>query len=62
MKDLQILAEKLNQPSADLLFLHKFDHSSETDMKYLERLSRMRALVQKIIMKRNMPRKAKQKN
>lgn len=47
MKDLQILAEKLNQPSADLLFLHKFDHSSETDMKYLERLSRIRALVQK---------------
>lgn len=47
MKDLQILAEKLNQPSVDLLFLHKFDHSSETDMKYLERVSRIRALVQK---------------
>lgn len=47
MKDLQILAEKLNQPSADLLFLHKFDHDSETDMKYLERVSRTRALVQK---------------
>ena len=47
MKDLQILAEKLNQPSADLLFLHKFDHNSETDMKYLERVSRIRALVQK---------------
>lgn len=47
MKDLQILAEKLNQPSADLLFLHKFDHDSETDMKYLEKVSRTRALVQK---------------
>ena len=47
MKDLQILAEKLNQPSADLLFLHKFDHNSETDMKYLEAVSRTRALVQK---------------
>lgn len=47
MRDLQILAEKLNQPSADLLFLHKFDHDSETDMKYLERVSRTRALVQK---------------
>lgn len=47
MRDLQILAEKLNQPSADLLFLHKFDHNSETDMKYLERVSRIRALVQK---------------
>lgn len=47
MKDLQILAEKLNQPSVDLLFLHKFDHDSETDMKYLERVSRIRALVQK---------------
>ena len=47
MKDLQILAEKLNQPSADLLFLHKFDHNSETDMKYLERVSRTRALIQK---------------
>ena len=47
MKDLQILAEKLNQPNADLLFLHKFDHNSETDMKYLERVSRTRALIQK---------------
>lgn len=47
MRDLQILAEKLNQPSADLLFLHKFDHDSETDMKYLERVSRTRALIQK---------------
>lgn len=47
MRDLQILAEKLNQPSVDLLFLHKFDHNSETDMKYLERVSRTRALVQK---------------
>lgn len=47
MMDLQILAEKLNQPSADLLFLHKFNHNSETDMKYLERVSRIRALVQK---------------
>ena len=46
MRDLQILAEKLNQPSVDLLFLHKFDHSSETDMKYLERVSRTRALIQ----------------
>lgn len=42
MKDLQILAEKLNQPSVDLLFLRKFDHSSETDMKYLERVSLIR--------------------
>lgn len=47
MRDLQILAEKLNQPSADLLFLHKFNHDSETDMKYLERVSRTRALIQK---------------
>lgn len=47
MKDLQILAEKLNQPSVDLLFLHKFDHSSETDMKYLERVSLIRAQIQK---------------
>lgn len=47
MRDLQILAEKLNQPSVDLLFLHKFDHDSETDMKYLEKVSRIRALVQK---------------
>lgn len=47
MRDLQILAEKLNQPSVDLLFLHKFDHSSETDMKYLEKVSRIRARVQK---------------
>lgn len=49
MKDLQILAEKLNQPSVDLLFLRKFDHSSETDMKYLEKVSRIRARIQKNI-------------
>lgn len=48
MKDLQILAEKLNQPSVDLLFLHKFDHSSETDMKYLEKISLIRAKIQRI--------------
>lgn len=48
MKDLQILAEKLNQPSVDLLFLHKFDHSSETDMKYLEKVSLVRAKIQRI--------------
>lgn len=48
MKDLQILAEKLNQPSVDLLFLHKFDHSSETDMKYLEKVSLIRAKIQRI--------------
>ena len=49
MKDLQILAEKLNQPSVDLLFLRKFDHSSETDMKYLEKASLIRAKIQKNI-------------
>ena len=47
MKDLQTLAEKLNQPSVDLLFLRKFDHSSENDMKYLERVSLVRAQIQK---------------
>ena len=59
MKDLQILAQKLNQPSVDLLFLRKFDHSSETDMKYLEKASLIRAQIQKIFMKRDIPRKAK---
>lgn len=49
MKDLQILAKKLNQPSVDLLFLRKFDHSSETDMKYLEKASLIRAKIQKNI-------------
>lgn len=49
MKDLQILAKKLNQPSVDLLFLRKFDHSSETDMKYLEKVSLIRAKIQKNI-------------
>lgn len=47
MKDLQVLAKKLNQPSVDLLFLRKFDHSSENDMKYLERVSLVRAQIQK---------------
>lgn len=48
MKDLQILAEKLNQPSVDLLFLRKFDRSSETDMKYLEKASLARAKTRRI--------------
>ena len=59
MKDLQILAEKLNQPSADLLFLHKFDHSSETDMKYLEKASLIRAKVQKNIYEKRHTQKSK---
>lgn len=49
MKDLQVLAKKLNQPSVNLLFLRKFDHSSETDMKYLEKASLIRAQIQKNI-------------
>lgn len=48
MKDLQILAAKLNQPSVDLLFLPKFDRSSETDMKYLEKVSLARAKTRRI--------------
>lgn len=62
MKDLQILAEKLNQQSVDLLFLRKFDHSSETDMKYLEKVSRTRALVQKNIYEKRHTQKSKIKN
>lgn len=62
MRDLQILAEKLNQPSADLLFLHKFNHDSETDMKYLERVSRTRALVQKNTYEKRHAQKSKTKN
>lgn len=61
MKDLQILAEKLNQPSADLLFLHKFDHSSETDMKYLERVSLTRGKVQKNVYEKRYTQKNKTK-
>lgn len=62
MRDLQILAEKLNQPSVDLLFLHKFDHSSETDMKYLERVSLARAKVQKNVYEKKHAQKSKTKN
>lgn len=62
MKDLQILAEKLNQPSADLLFLHKFDHNSETDMKYLEKVSRVRAQIQKSTYEKRHAQKSKTKN
>lgn len=62
MKDLQILAEKLNQPSADLLFLHKFDRSSETDMKYLEKVSLIRAKIQKNIYEKRYTQKNKTKN
>lgn len=62
MKDLQILAEKLNQPSVDLLFLRKFDHSSETDMKYLERVSLIRAQIQKITYEKRHTQKNKTKN
>lgn len=62
MRDLQILAEKLNQPSVDLLFLHKFDHSSETDMKYLERVSLTRAKVQKNVYEKKHAQKSKTKN
>ena len=61
MRDLQILAEKLNQPSVDLLFLHKFDHSSETDMKYLERVSLARAKVQKSVYEKKHAQKSKTK-
>ena len=62
MKDLQILAEKLNQPSVDLLFLRKFDHSSEHDMKYLERASRTRAEIQKNVYEKRHAQKSKTKN
>ena len=62
MKDLQILAEKLNQPSVDLLFLRKFDHSSETDMKYLEKASLIRAQIQKNIYEKRHTQKSKIKN
>lgn len=62
MKDLQILAEKLNQPSVDLLFLHKFDRSSETDMKYLEKVSLIRAQIQKNTYEKRYPQKNKTKN
>ena len=62
MKDLQILAEKLNQPSVDLLFLRKFDHSSETDMKYLEKASLIRAQIQKNIYEKKHTQKSKIKN
>lgn len=62
MKDLQILAEKLNQPSVDLLFLRKFDHSSEHDMKYLERASRTRAKIQKNAYEKRHAQKSKTKN
>lgn len=62
MKDLQILAEKLNQPSVDLLFLRKFDHSSETDMKYLEKVSLIRAQIQKNIYEKRHTQKSKIKN
>ena len=61
MKDLQILAEKLNQPSVDLLFLHKFDHSSETDMKYLEKVSLTRAKVQKNVYEKKHAQKSRTK-
>lgn len=59
MKDLQILAKKLNQPSVDLLFLRKFDHSSETDMKYLEKASLIRAQIQKNIYEKRHAQKSK---
>lgn len=62
MKDLQILAEKLNQPSVDLLFLRKFDHSSGTDMKYLERVSLIRAQIQKNTYEKRHAQKSKTKN
>lgn len=62
MKDLQILAEKLNQQSVDLLFLRKFDHSSETDMKYLEKASLIRAKIQKNIYEKRHTQKSKIKN
>lgn len=62
MKDLQILAEKLNQPSVDLLFLRKFDHSSEHDMKYLERVSRTRAKIQRIAYEKRYTWKNKAEN
>lgn len=62
MKDLQILAQKLNQPSVDLLFLRKFDHSSETDMKYLEKASLIRAQIQKNIYEKRHTQKSKIKN
>ena len=62
MKDLQILAKKLNQPSVDLLFLRKFDHSSETDMKYLEKASLIRAQIQKNIYEKKHTQKSKIKN
>ena len=61
MKDLQILAKKLNQPSVDLLFLRKFDHSSETDMKYLEKASLIRAKIQKNIYEKRHAQKNKTK-
>lgn len=61
MKDLQILAKKLNQPSVDLLFLRKFDHSSETDMKYLEKVSLIRAKIQKNIYEKRHAQKNKTK-
>lgn len=61
MKDLQILAEKLNQPSVDLLFLRKFDHSSETDMKYLEKASLRRAQIQKNIYEKKYIQKSQTK-
>ena len=62
MKDLQILAKKLNQPRVDLLFLRKFDHSSETDMKYLEKVSLIRAKIQKNIYEKRHAQKNKTKN
>ncbi len=62
MRDLQILAEKLNQPSVDLLFLHKFDRSSETDMKYLEKVSLIRAKIQKNTYEKRYTQKNKTKN
>lgn len=62
MKDLQILAEKLNQSSVDLLFLHKFDRSSETDMKYLEKVSLIRAQIQKNTYEKRYTQKNKTKN
>ncbi len=62
MKDLQILAEKLNQSSVDLLFLHKFDRSSETDMKYLEKVSLIRAKIQKNTYEKRYTQKNKTKN
>ena len=62
MKDLQILAEKLNQSSVDLLFLHKFDRSSETNMKYLEKVSLIRAQIQKNTYEKRYTQKNKTKN